>query len=87
MSVDAGAMCFASGARGHWRGATEMPLSTSICSVLFFVSFWVKKCGGGDVLFQIVKIGVGLSSILSSPRGAGFPIWVLKLSVVDWSDK
>jgi len=45
--TDGGAMCFALGARGHSRGATEMPLSTSMCLVLEIVRIWPKKNRGG----------------------------------------
>ena len=57
-----------------------MPLSMSICLILFF--FGVKKKGRGDnLLFHVVEIGDDLDIVLSNLNSTGFPIQVLILSV------
>ena len=53
-----------------------MLLFMSILMVLFFGQFSVSKNKkrGGDILFQIVKVRGQLSSIISDPHAASFPI-------------
>ena len=65
-------MCLASGARCRSRGATEMPLSSSLRSALVGVQFLGKKRVGGGLRGQFGRNGHG--GLLSSLHGAGFPV-------------